>query len=483
MNHEILKTSEIRFLLGEQEVNIDFSVSNYKPTTTLLQYLRSLPDRKSVKEGCAEGDCGACTVVFAEIKGNALKYKAVNSCIVFLASVHGKQILTVEDLGKGKHLHPIQEAMVEEDAGQCGFCTPGFTMSIFGLYKNNNEPEKSDIETALSGNLCRCTGYRPILDAAERACIYKGMDKFTGKEHQIFQQLTEIKSNKEILFLKTEQNQYYLPFSLSDLLHLKKENPDALLAGGTSDIALRVTKKKENLPLIIDISQLDELKTISKNDNIMFFGAGCSLEDVRIACEKEFPSLFSILSVFGSLPVRNNATISGNIGSASPISDTLPVLMALDASLEIQNIHGKREQKIEDFIVGYRKTTLSSDEIITRIKIPFQDKNNILKSYKVSKRRDLDISTVNAGFMLNINNRGLVESIKLVYGGMAAFTKRATQTEKSLLNKEWCRENVENALKNIQNDFSPISDARAGAEARQLLAENLLLKFWNETRI
>ena len=475
-------TSEIIFFLGDKEVKINFLKDNISPTTTVLNYLRNNQNRKSVKEGCAEGDCGACTIVLVEAVNENLKYRAVNSCIMFLPTLHGKQILTVEDLGNSTHLHPVQEAMVETDASQCGFCTPGFTMSIFALFKTNNNPELEDIQNALSGNLCRCTGYRPIIDAAEKSCVYKGMDKFTGLEKITYNKLSSIKNGKNNVQIKTGEHKYFLPGDLKDMLNLKTEYPNAIIAGGTTDSGLLVTKKKENLFEIIDISQIDELKNIEITENEYKIGSNVNLENLRIASENDFSALFEMLSVFGSLPIRNRASLGGNLASASPIGDTIPVLMAYDATIIAQSANVIKTVKIRDFIKSYRTTILKNDEIITEIIIPKILDESIIKSYKVSKRRDLDISTVSACFRLKLNSENIVESFNVFYGGMSAITKNAEHTEKQLIGKSWNRENVENAATFLEKDFQPISDARSGTEARILIAGNLLLKFYNDSK-
>lgn len=477
----------IRFILDNQLVELDFQQSkNTRPSTTLLNYLRSLPSHKGVKEGCAEGDCGACTVVIAELNSNnELEYKALDSCLVFLPMINGKQIITVENLeqhiGKDIQLHPVQQLMVENNGSQCGYCTPGIVMSLFALYKNHHQPEKEVIEDSLTGNLCRCTGYKPIIEAAKQACIHHGKDHFSEKQQEVTLQLLNIKKDNTSILLYHPEQVYMLPQNLNDALELKKQYPNAVLIAGASDTALRQTKKGEIIPQIIDLSQVEELKNIEITEKSIIIGSAITLEKIKSAVEKPFPALFNILKVFGSLQIRNIATMGGNIGSASPIGDTLPFLIACKALIKLQSSDSKRLIPIEDFIIGYRKTAIKTDELIVAIEIPFIDENLILKSYKVSNRKDLDISTVSACFRLQLNNNKEVEDIIIVYGGMAAQTLRAKQTETFLSGKTWNKQTVEAAMGILYNEFSPISDARSDKEYRKLACRNLLMKFWNET--
>lgn len=473
----------IRFILDDRLTEIDLSKSGqFTPTTTVLNYLRSLPGHKGVKEGCAEGDCGACTVVVAEpgTHGN-LEYKALDSCLLFLPMIHGKQLITIENLAekqKGEMiLHPVQQAMVESHGSQCGYCTPGIVMSLFSLYKNHQDPSREIIEDALTGNLCRCTGYQTIIEAAQKACVHHGKDHFTEKEDRVSHLLKNLKENWETLEIITKKQKYLKPFSLKEALRLRLENPNAVVTGGSTDIALRQTKGKELLTEILDISGVEELKTFSEDHSRCVFGGGTTLECFRNLVENRFPPLHKILNVFGSLQIRNIATIGGNIGNASPIGDLLPLLFVYKASVRLKSSSSERIINIEDFIKGYRKTDLRPAELITEVIIPKHDETLKISAFKVSKRKDLDISTVSAAFGLRLDG-DQVKEIMIACGGMDAVTRRALKTEEFLSGKIWNREIIEQAMNILRIEFTPISDARAGAEYRALVAGNLLLKFF-----
>lgn len=473
---------KISFVLDGEIVFIDFnSINTLTPTTTVLNYLRALPNHKGVKEGCAEGDCGACTVVIGELtEDSRLRYKNIDSCIYFLPMLHGKYLITVENLkDENGKLHPIQSAMTEAGGSQCGFCTPGIVMSLFSLYKNEKAPTRIQIEDSLTGNLCRCTGYKPIVEAAARACVYNGIDHFTEKEQHIISLLKSI--SQDFIQIKSNGQEYFRPSNLKEALLLKKQYPNAIIISGSTDVALRVTKGHETLKQLIDLSAIYELKNIDDTPKYFAIGAGVNLNDVSRIIKKDFPALFEMLSVFGSQQIRNVATLGGNLGTASPIGDSLPILIAHNASLILKNLTSEREVLLDEYIIGYRKTIQLPDELIVAVRIPKLNNNTIVKSYKISKRKDLDISTVSAGFRLELENN-IVKNIKLAYGGMAEKIKRATNVEQFIIGKEWNRKIVEKAMRLFSQDYAPISDARGSAEFRLTAAKNLLLKFWVETK-
>ena len=477
----------LRFVLDNQIVSIDFSEqTEIRPSTTVLKYLRSLESHKGVKEGCGEGDCGACTVVIAEVgKNGRLSYKAVDSCLLFLPVLHGKQLITVENLAveiKGKkELHPVQRAMVDLGGSQCGYCTPGIVMSIFALYKNYQNPSEETIQDALTGNLCRCTGYQAIIDAAVKACAEGNTDHFTHNETHIISLLNQINSEKQSLALKGLNQKYYRPLSLNELFILTEKNPSAIMVNGSTDVALRQTKKHELFKTIIDITGIDELRFFDKTTTALVFGAGLTMEDIRKEAKDVIPAFYELLNVFGSLQIRNVATIGGNIGSASPIGDSIPMLIALEAEVVTISKNSERIIPLADFITGYRKTVLLPGEIIYKIIVPVPEQAVRLKSYKVSKRKNLDISTVSGAFRLERGHNGTVKHIILAFGGVAPQVLRAGNTEAFLAGKIWSENIIEKAAEILYNEFNPISDARAGDEFRRTVTANLLRKFYEDT--
>lgn len=472
----------VSFILDGSVVTLDFGRSDtLHPTTSVLNYLRTLPGHKGVKEGCAEGDCGACTVVLGELGAdNRIHYKDVDSCLVFLPMLHGKQLVTVENLmSQAGALHPVQVAMVESNGSQCGFCTPGFVMSLFSLYKNSDQPTREEIDDALTGNLCRCTGYKPIVEAAAHACVRHGNDHFSHDEPRIAELLRSIPQRS--LSIKTDRQQYSQPRTLQEALVLKHQLPEAIVLCGATDVALRVTKKHELLKEVIDLSAVEELKRVYEDTTSLTIGAGVPLSDVMDVVNPWFPALYDMLVVFGSQQIRNLATLGGNLGTASPIGDALPVLIAYNARIALESVEGKRETSLDGFFTGYRQTLRRPNELITAVIIPKMLDGALVKSYKISKRKDLDISTVSAGFRLELNDGLKVRSVKLVYGGMAERTKGAATVEQFLEGKIWERSAIEDAMPLLDRDFTPISDVRGSAEFRRVVAKNLLLKFWSET--
>jgi xanthine dehydrogenase small subunit len=351
-------------------------------------------------------------------------------------------------------------------------------MSMFGLYKSDSQNTREVIEDALTGNLCRCTGYQPILEAAEHVLTKREPDQFSKLENEVIEAIRSIP--KDSVHIDTGEQKYFLPETLDELLNFRKKYPSAILINGATDIALRVTKQNELLKEIIDAEQIDKLKLVSENDKEVIFGSAVNVNKILDKSDSVFPALYTMCKVFGSKQIREMATIGGNLGTASPIGDLPPVLMAYDAQMVIQSQKSKRTVPLDDFITGYRQTVLQPDEIITEIKIPKPEKDRIIKSYKVSKRKDLDISTVSAAFCLRLGNDNLVSDIKIIYGGMAEMTKHAEKAEQFLKGKKWSIETIKLAMSIIEKEFTPISDARSGADFRMLTAKNLLLKFWSE---
>ena len=476
--------SPISFVLDGRIVSPDLAASPLvTPTTTLLRYLRDLPNHKGAKEGCAEGDCGACTVVLADVgPDRRLRYRAVDSCLLFLPMIHGMQVITVEELrAPDGTLHPVQQAMVDFHGSQCGFCTPGIVMSLFALYKRGDVPSRSDVEEALSGNLCRCTGYRPIVDAALKACATGGEDHFSALEPQMIELLSSVA--KTTLFLQTDGQLYLRPASFLEAKSFRVQYSDAVLINGATDAALRVTKNHERFPRVIDLSAVAELHTVQDRPDSLTLGAGATIEEIIPLIRIDFPALAEMLRWFGSRQIRSLGTIGGSLGTASPIGDILPVLIAYDARIELESLRGQREIPAGEYAVGYRKTVRTPDELIKSVILPKNTCGALIQSYKVSRRKELDIATVSAGFRLERSTDGTVSRLLLAYGGMAERTMRAQKVERSVTGRLWSRDVVEEAAQHIADDFHPISDARATADGRLVMAKNLLMKFWTDTRV
>ena len=308
----------ISFVLDGKIQTLEFN-EQFSPTTTVLNYLRKSATHKGVKEGCAEGDCGACTLVIGELNNEQrITYKAMDSCLVFLPMIHGKQLITVENLkqqqGNKDILHPVQQEMVDCNGSQCGYCTPGIIMSMFALYKNENNPSKEIIEDSLTGNLCRCTGYKPIIDATAKACVNNGADHFVQDEKHMVQLLQQIKNSTDSVLINTSTQQYFQPKTKAEVFELRNRMPNSVLISGATDVALRVTKRHEVLSEIIDLSNVEELKKCTRTDYLIKFGAGMSLEEVKQIAKTELPALHETLAVFGSKQIRTLATFGGNFG-------------------------------------------------------------------------------------------------------------------------------------------------------------------------
>lgn len=481
------KTS-ISFLLNGKPVTIDFKSAGLGPSTTVLNWLRKDMHHTEVKEGCAEGDCGACTVVLAEPddSGKKLQYKAVNSCLLFLPVLDGKMLITSRGLSPEttdiNKLHPVQKAIATDHATQCGFCTPGFVMSLFAMYHGNTKADEKEINSALAGNLCRCTGYDSIRKAAAVALSQKKADDYSRNQKDILRQLISLSPAKEYFDISVCSQHYMRPADLKQALYLRKRFPDAAVVNGSTDIALVQSKHFRHIPEILDISGVKEIGFFYSDGKSIRIGAGLPLEQIRLRAEEVLEPLHNILSVFASRQIRNVATLGGNVGSASPIGDTTPLLMALDASITLKSSQSQSTIPVRQFITGYRKTTLEKDELITEIRIPLPPKGEKIKMYKVSKRHDMDISTVSAAFRLKLDKGRKVTYFTAYFGGMAAWTKEAEKTSSFLRGKTWNEENISKAMTILEKEFTPISDARSGADFRRSSSAGLLMLFFNDTK-
>ncbi|MCM2343453.1 MAG: xanthine dehydrogenase small subunit [Alphaproteobacteria bacterium] len=461
-------TDAIRFILnGEAR-----EVSGLSPTTTVLQYLREHERLKGTKEGCAEGDCGACTVLLGEMTGNKVVYKAINACIAFLPTLDGRQVMTVEHLKSADGgLHPVQQAMVECHGSQCGFCTPGFVMSLCALKDNNADASDEDIHAAIAGNLCRCTGYRPIVDAARKA---KG-----GKLDSDLEQL-KILQRRKMFRYETAEGKFFAPVTVAELAEVVNAHPEATLLAGGTDVGLWVTKFHQSLPVIIYTANVRDLQQIRKTATALEIGAAVTYSKAFEELAVYDDSLQELLSRLGSMQIRNSGTIGGNIANGSPIGDGLPPLIALRAQLVLRSVEGVREIALEDYFIAYKKQDRERGEFVEKIIIPRRAKNTQFRVYKISKRFDQDISAVCGAFSLSFKGKTISEA-RIVFGGMAATPKRATAMERSLIGKEWTEETVTQAMSLLGQDFTPLSDMRASADYRRTTAQNLLYRFFIET--
>ena len=468
-------TSKIIQFIFENKIQ---QIQNPDPNETILSYIRSKLKKTGTKEGCAEGGCGACTVVIGELKKNNIVYKAINSCIAFTTSLEGKQLLVVEDLMlKNGSLHPVQSAMVNYHGSQCGFCTPGFVMSLFAMYKNNTSYDKKTIEDSISGNLCRCTGYRPIIDAAKSLKNSKS-DQFKKNKNKTIVLLKKIRP-KNIL-ISNENKRYFAPRTVNELKKIIKKYPNLDFFSGGTDMSLVVTKQRKDLENILYLNSIDELNYIKENNKYIEVGATTSLRTFEQFIKKYYSDFNTILKRYGSVQIRNVATIAGNIATASPIGDSLPLLLSLDASIVLESFDKKIILPLKNFFISYRKTRLKQGQFISSIRIPIF-KKNIFKAYKISKRIDDDISSVCASFNLAIVNNKIT-NIKIAYGGMAAIPKRAIYCEKMLLNTNFSEDIIIKAQKSLEKDFQPIDDMRASKNYRMEVAKNLLIKCFTEIK-
>ncbi|MCP4875476.1 MAG: xanthine dehydrogenase small subunit [Gammaproteobacteria bacterium] len=465
---------QIRFILDGELIQLDA----LDPTRTLLQYLREDLRRVGSKEGCAEGDCGACTVVIAELVGEGLKYSAVNACILFLPTLDGKTLFTVESLkAEDGGLHPVQQSMVDHHGSQCGFCTPGFIMSMFALYQNESSPTRAEIDDALSGNLCRCTGYRAIVDACVHMYDYP---EVRHDEQLLIDQMRDLQRGAGIS-VQLEQARYFAPASIAEMAQLYQENPNAQILAGGTDVGLWVTKQLRELPFLIYLGNVAELKQLQVDRDGIQIGAAVTLSDAFAEIAKLYPEFSEMFRRFASMPVRNAGTLVGNLANGSPIGDSMPALIAVGASVCLRRGDTQREMALEDLYLDYMKNALQTGEFIESVRIPPRDENVLLRCYKLCKRFDQDISAVCAGIALQLDGNE-VREIRIALGGMAAIPKRAAQTEALLRGNKWDETTVISAMQKLSEDFAPMSDMRASAKYRARATANLLYRFYLETR-
>ncbi|MDB5753488.1 MAG: putative xanthine dehydrogenase small subunit [Ramlibacter sp.] len=468
-----MDSKTIRFLRRGELV----SVANVPPERTLLELLREDLSCTGTKEGCGEGDCGACTVVLAEPHRGGLAYRAINSCIRLAHSVDGMALWTVEDVaGVDGTLHPAQEAMVQCHGSQCGFCTPGFVMSLFGMYQNHVRQGKAITrelaQQELSGNLCRCTGYRPILDAARKMAELPAV---AVDEARLLGQLAALRADPVVT------GGYALPRSLDQLLRLRAAQPQAQLVAGCTDVGLWVTKLHMQFDQVLDLTRVEELRAIGQDAGHLTIGAAVTLTDAFAALVAERPRLRAFANRFAGLPVRNSGTLGGNIANGSPIGDSMPLLIALGATLVLASAHGQRELPLEQFYTGYRKNLLAADEVVAFVRVPRPQAGEFLRAYKISKRYDDDIAAV--CLVINLVRDGdAIAGVRIGAGGVAATPARALQAEAALLGQPWTADAARRAGEALRAQFQPIGDMRASAGYRAEVLGNLMQRFWLESQ-
>ena len=455
-------------------------VSQAPATRTVLEWLREDAFCTGTKEGCAEGDCGACTVVLGRLGDDGqLQLQPVNACIQFLPTLDGKALFTVEDLRQHDgSLHPVQQAMVACHGSQCGFCTPGFVMSLWANSERHaaagTRATRQELADDLSGNLCRCTGYRPILDAGERAFDLPAAPLARAPVEMV---LRALQADPPLQY----GDGYFAPRSLHDFAALREARPDAKLLAGCTDMGLWVTKQFRDLPQLIAIGEVAELRRIEETDGVLHIGAAASLEDAWRALVQRWPSLRDLWLRFASLPIRVAGTMGGNVANGSPIGDSAPALIALDARIVLRRGERVRVMPLADFYVDYMKNRLEPGEFVQALEVPLSRTDTVVRGYKISKRFDCDISAVCAVFAIALDGER-VRHVRLVFGGMAAIVKRAAAAEAAMLGREWSEATLGAVITALTHDFQPLSDMRASAAYRMQVAQNLLRRFWLETR-
>ncbi len=464
---------EVRFLLNDEEV----ALGDAGPGDSLLEFLRLRRGLTGTKEGCAEGDCGACTVLVGRLRDGDVRYEAVNSCIRLLPSLDGCHVVTVEHLaGPDGALHPVQQAMVDCHGSQCGFCTPGIVMALYALWLERPRPSDAEVRRALQGNLCRCTGYAPILRAAASAGDY-GLPEDDGlvrNRQAVGARLAAMADGKRV---ELAGGGAVLPADMDDLAEMLSAEPAATLVAGSTDVGVWVNKDLRDIAPAVFINHLDELGGIAADGGTIRIGATASYSDAEAALTEAVPGLADYWSRIGGWQIRNMGTVGGNIANGSPIADLPPVLIALGAELVLRKGRERRVLPLEAYFLDYGRQDLTPGEFVEGVRVPVPAAEARLGFYKVSKRRDEDISSVCAGFMVRMRG-SCVEEARLAFGGMAATPKRAEAAEAALCGRQWGEAAVDAAGQALARDFTPISDWRASAEYRALVARNLLKRFY-----
>ncbi len=464
---------QLRFLHRGEIVELD----DVRPTETVLDYLRLRRGLVGTKEGCGEGDCGACTVAIGRLVGDRVVYQPVNSCIQFLGMLDGAELVTVEDLASDGRLHPVQQAMVDHHGSQCGFCTPGFVMSLFTLYHaQDQQPARKTVTDWLAGNLCRCTGYRPIVDAAMEACFEAVDDTFSRRAAETEASLRAMAADARDLHVGDEESFFAAPASLDSLARLYGRHPDATIVAGATDVGLWVTKQLRELPRVIWLGRVRDFEKVEETPGGVLMGAGATFSDTHAFMARIDADLGELWRRIGSRQVRASGTVCGNIANGSPIGDSPPALIALGATLELRKGETSRTLALEDFFIDYGKQDRAEGEVVTGLYVPRLDPNHAFRCFKISKRFDQDITAVLCALRVTLAD-GMITEARLAFGGMAATPRRAAKAELALVGarpdqpSSWAA-----ALKALNDDFAPISDMRASDEYRREVARALLAK-------
>ncbi|HYI07718.1 MAG TPA: FAD binding domain-containing protein [Thermoanaerobaculia bacterium] len=441
---------------------------------TLSRYLRYEQRATGTKIVCEEGDCGACTVLIGRAEGDTLRYRPVNSCIQFLFQLDGAHIVTVEGLTSGGALTPLQDAMVRCHGAQCGYCTPGFVMAMAGMFECTNKPAKDDVKAALTGNLCRCTGYESITKAALEVEQQPRIEQLYPSE-PILRAIDAVKREPVRI------DNFYKPVDLESAIAFKRDHPNTVIVQGATDFGVWRTKRGFTPEAVLSLEGIDGLADVRIDGEALLVGGRVTLAQFESSVRELVPSLAEIMDRFGSPQIKNAGTLAGNIANASPIADSLPFLYVMHATLELTGSDGIRVVPIRDFYLGYKKLDLRADEIITRIRIPLPKDGDTLRLYKVSKRSHLDISTFTAAMLMRRND-GKIDSMRIAYGGVGPVVLRLGKTEEFLAGRAYSRETFAEAGEIARGEIAPISDVRGAKEFRLQLAENVLCRFYEETQ-